>query len=82
MDPEAAMEEGTRLGSRAMFFNAILSLVANIVLPFFVAEAQHTHKDMFAASRWTNLFNKLKVHLGALWAASHLLFAICMGATL
>ena len=81
------MEEGTRLGSRAMFFNAIVSLAANILLPFFVAEVRNGNRaeDKFTMAResiWLRIFNKLKVHLAAMWAASHLLFAICMGATL
>lgn len=87
MAPDAAMEEGTRLGSRAMFYNALLSLAANLVMPFFVAEAKSRQRvqDRIAMSGqkvWVRWFNKLKVPLASLWAASHLLFAICMAATL
>ncbi|KIP03126.1 hypothetical protein PHLGIDRAFT_111240 [Phlebiopsis gigantea 11061_1 CR5-6] len=84
--PEAAMEEGTRLGSRAMFYNAILSLVASIVLPLFAAEtkSRRTLRNTLATapqSVWVRWFNRLKIHLASLWAASHLLFAVCMAAT-
>jgi solute carrier family 45, member 1/2/4 len=87
IDAEMALEEGTRLGSRAMFYNAILSLIASILLPFFVAEAgsrRRMQETLVASSSniWVSWFNKLKVHLAALWAASHFVFAVCMMATL
>lgn len=87
MDSEAALEQGTRLGSRAMFYSAILSLIANVLLPFFVAESgsrKRMQQSLAAApsSIWVRWFNKLKVHLTSLWAASHLIFAVCMVATL
>ncbi|EKM56768.1 uncharacterized protein PHACADRAFT_254080 [Phanerochaete carnosa HHB-10118-sp] len=86
MDYDAAMEEGTRLGSRAMFYNSILALTANLFMPFFVAEAKSRLRmqnkfKMAGQSVWVRWFNKLKMHLASLWAASHLLFAICMLAT-
>lgn len=86
METEAAIEEGTRLGSRAMFFSSLVTLTATILMPFFVAEAksrQRMQAKISAAERsiWVQWFNKLKVHLTSLWAASHLMFAICMGAT-
>ncbi|KAJ3559646.1 hypothetical protein NM688_g217 [Phlebia brevispora] len=85
-DSNVVFEEGTRLGSRAMFYSSILSLVANIIMPFFVAEAasrKHMQDRLSAKPKsiWVRWFNKLKVHLASLWAASHLLFAVCMFAT-
>lgn len=70
-----------------MFYNALLSLLANVMLPFFVSEAgsRKSMQDklaMSAQSIWVRWFDKLKIHLASLWAASHLIFAICMGATL
>ena len=70
-----------------MFYNAILSLIASIFLPFFVAEANSRRKmqeTLLAAppNILIRCFNKLKVHLASLWAASHMLFAVCMFATL
>lgn len=87
MDVEAALEEGTRLGSRAMFYSSILTLVANIVMPFFIAEAisrKHMQERLSTVPKsiWVRLFNKLKIHLASLWAVSHLIFSICMFATL
>ncbi|KAI0694137.1 major facilitator superfamily domain-containing protein [Cytidiella melzeri] len=86
MDVEAALAEGTRLGSRAMFYNAILSLIASIILPFFVAESgsrRRMQERLSSAppSLWVRGFRKLKVNLASLWAASHLIFAACMFAT-
>ena len=96
LDPVRAGDEGTRLGSRAMFYNSILNLVVSIAMPFFVAEASSRKEmqDRLNAEvgtgkgrgkkwmRWLKLFEKMKVHLASLWAASHLLFAVCMFATL
>ena len=87
LDPEEAFDEGTRLGSRAMFYNSIVTLAATIIMPFFVVEVS-SRKQLQARlsaapkSIWVRCFNKVKVHLASLWAASHLLFAVCMTATL
>lgn len=86
LSPEAVMEEGARLGSRAMFYNAVLSLVANILLPLFVNEAGSSKRveNMLGSRKawWIRFYEKIKIHLATLWAFSHLLFAICMIATL
>lgn len=89
LDPTHADDEGTRLGTRALFYSSILSLAISIVMPFFVAEASSRKEmqDRLAAdgkrkSIWARWFDKVKVHLASLWAVSHLLFAICMFATL
>lgn len=88
LTPEQIMEEGARLGSRAMFFNAVLSLTANVLLPLFVSEAGSRKKLESALASgmrrpwWVRLYDRVKIHLGMLWAISHLLFAICMIATL
>ncbi|OCH90826.1 MFS general substrate transporter [Obba rivulosa] len=79
--------EATRLGSRALFYSSILSLTANIILPFFVREAKSSRvlEERLAAGRgqlwWQRLYEKLKVDLATLWAVSHLVFAVCMTAT-
>ncbi|TRM66977.1 major facilitator superfamily domain-containing protein [Schizophyllum amplum] len=77
--------EGTRLGARALFYSALISLVANVCLPSFVAEtASKTRGAALPASptlakppRLT-VPPRMKVHLATLWAASHAVFAICM----
>lgn len=84
---EALDAEATRLGSRALFYSSILSLTANIVLPFFVREARSSRVleerlRARAAGWWRRAHEAMKVHLAALWAASHLVFAVCMVATL
>ncbi|KAH8102283.1 MFS general substrate transporter [Cristinia sonorae] len=87
LTPEEILEEGARLGSRAMLFNAVLSLAANVILPLFVSEAgsrRHLESALGSGTGrpwWIRLYERMKIHLGTLWAVSHLLFAICMGAT-
>ncbi|KDQ32655.1 hypothetical protein PLEOSDRAFT_1073124 [Pleurotus ostreatus PC15] len=80
----------TRLGSRALFYSSLLSLAANILLPFFVAEASDG-SDEFNSRHVSGIRAKLlklgalltrkKVHLASLWAVSHLIFALCMFGT-
>ena len=78
-------EEATRLGSRALFFAALLSLVASFVLPIFVVEAAE-HPSQNQHSSWWNRVCRLprgmQVHLVTMWATSQLVFAGCMFATL
>lgn len=89
-DAQAALDaEATRLGSRALFYSSLLALLANLVLPAFVAEAVRrggNPGDIDQAELWWERLCRvprfLQVHLASLWAVSHLLFAICMMATL
>jgi hypothetical protein len=85
--------EATRLGSRALLFNSLLALAANVALPYFVkgAAKKGGRNTMIRPSTprrrgpWWTLgldLEKFQVHLASLWAASHLIFALCMGATL
>ena len=80
--------EATRLGTRAMFFNALVNVIASIVLPFFVTEAAKSRKALQKKlmerkkSKWVEWFEKAKIHLATLWAISHGVFVICMEATL
>jgi len=85
-DPELNAE-ATRLGSRAMFYSAVLSLLANLILPFFVSEAASSRRLLerklsATKSRWAQMYDRVKLHLATLWAVSHVLFAVCMAATL
>lgn len=94
-EAQAALDtEATQLGSRALFWSSILSLIGNIVLPAFVAETaiNETPKPptRFGYGRshehwWTRLTtipSSLRVHIASLYAFSHLVFAACMFATL
>lgn len=87
MSEELIMAEGTRLGSRALFYQSIISLASNIILPFFVSEAGSRKRMQSAIALgvektwYIRFYEKVKVHLGALWAVAHLLFAVCMVAT-
>ena len=79
--------EATRLGSRALLYSSLVSLASNIVLPFFVKEAGSGVQEgvdglKSAMNRIGWWKRRWKVHLASLWTASHLVFALCMGATL
>jgi solute carrier family 45, member 1/2/4 len=82
-DDSALEAEGTRLGSRALFFQSVTALASNILLPFFVRDDQGKQRDgpSFFEVKTRSILDKFKVHLTTLWAASHLLFFLCMEAT-
>jgi len=63
--------EATRLGSRALFYAALVTLVCNIALPFFIASPGVPKRRLIP-----------EIRLVTLWAFSLLLFALCMMATL
>ncbi|KAF8963511.1 major facilitator superfamily domain-containing protein [Flammula alnicola] len=79
--------EATRLGSRALFYSALLSLFVNLVLPAFVSEAAgHGRPGVpgFEEPWWERVCRvprSMQIHLATLWAVSHLVFASCMLAT-
>ncbi|KAF8148425.1 major facilitator superfamily domain-containing protein [Crassisporium funariophilum] len=79
--------EATRLGSRALFFSALLSLFINLTLPAFVPETTRGQPPSKKGTKesWWDRFCRvpraMQVHLSTLWAASHLVFAGCMFAT-
>jgi solute carrier family 45 protein 1/2/4 len=54
--PAEILAEGTRLGSRALFFSAILAILTNLVLPFFTCTPAAGRLDASARSsnRTTN----------------------------
>jgi solute carrier family 45 protein 1/2/4 len=78
-------DEATRLGSRALFYSALLSLIMSLVLPVFVAKAAG-HPSTNKHSSWWNRMCRVprgvQVHLVTMWATSQLVFAGCMFATL
>ena len=78
-------EEATRLGSRALFYAAVLSLITSLVLPVFVVEAAEQPSQNQDSSWWNRvcrLPSGMQVHLITMWAMSQLAFAGCMFATL
>jgi hypothetical protein len=90
-DEQNALDaEATRLGSRALFFSALLSLFLNLTLPLFVSESVGTRNGRPAIpntvqswfERACRVPRSMKVHLATLWAVSHIVFAACMFATL
>jgi hypothetical protein len=86
-EADALDAEATRLGSRALLFSSILSLVANVLLPFVVSEARQNKSPSAqtttgSISRGRSWMEYCQVHLASLWAASHALFALCMLGTL
>lgn len=77
--------EATRLGSRALLYNSILSLACNMLLPFFVSEATKSRAALerkLNKSRFMMIYDRIKIHLATLWAVSHIVFAVCMAASL
>ena len=84
-DQHTIDEEATRLGSRALFYSALLSLITSLVLPVFVAEAAGHQSQNQRSSWWQQVFRVprgMQVHLVTMWAISQLVFAGCMFATL
>ncbi|KAF8056981.1 major facilitator superfamily domain-containing protein [Lyophyllum atratum] len=92
--PAARDAEATRLGTRALFFSAILSLFLNLVLPAFVATpATRTRRSRVGVGSgareevggvwaWVRVPERMKVNLASLWAVSQLVLAGSMLATL
>ncbi|KAI5121605.1 hypothetical protein M0805_009476 [Coniferiporia weirii] len=80
---DAQDTQATIVGARAFFHFSLVALVANFVLPVFVkGEGERGRVDAGAGTGVSRFLERLKVvHLCELWAASHLLFALCMGAT-
>jgi solute carrier family 45 protein 1/2/4 len=77
--------EATRLGSRALLYSSLLSLLVNITLPIFVSESSTPSVLQNKESWWDRVCrvpNWLQIDLATLWAISHFVFAACMLATL
>lgn len=77
--------EAMRLGSRALFYSALLALTMNLVLPAFVAEAARHPSQNQSLSWWKQVCRVprgMQVPLIMMWATSFLVFAVCMLATL
>ena len=74
--------EATRLGTRALLCNALVSLVANIIMPYFVASQNARHPASPLQPKPKTWLERGRIPLASLWALSHFLFAFCMLATL
>ncbi|KIJ62081.1 hypothetical protein HYDPIDRAFT_189174 [Hydnomerulius pinastri MD-312] len=81
-DDDAAIAldaESTRLGTRALFYSALVSLAANIIMPSFVRQKEsHASSPLQPKKTW---LERVRIHLASLWAVSHFVFAFCMAAT-
>lgn len=75
--------EGTRLGTRAMFYQSLLSLACIAIMPVFVTGGSSI--AVVGKTEWVldaiGIRHVPKIHLASLWAFSHGLFALCMVAT-
>ncbi|KAF9036321.1 major facilitator superfamily domain-containing protein [Panaeolus papilionaceus] len=82
-DRERLDTEATRLGSRALFYSAVISLLFSLILPAFVPapiSATHT-RDPGPAASWKRLFavpTRFQVHVSTMWSISQILLAGCM----
>ncbi|KAG1855651.1 major facilitator superfamily domain-containing protein [Suillus subalutaceus] len=74
-------EEATRLGARALFYSALVSLAANIIMPFFVVRAKEEVAILTPLQLKKPWLERVQVHLATLWAFSLFIFAFCMAAT-
>ncbi|KAH9968022.1 major facilitator superfamily domain-containing protein [Russula dissimulans] len=72
-------EEGTRLGSQAQLFSALLALATTFVAPLVILDANSSSRPMSVGppKRWW----QRKIHLVTLWAVSHLVISLCMFGT-
>ena len=88
VDPnaEGVDAEATRLGTRALFWSACISLFSNFTLPYLVSQAvkRTTIGDLFQEEGGTlrRIARKFQISLAMLWALSHALFTLCMFSTL
>ncbi|KAF8128960.1 major facilitator superfamily domain-containing protein [Boletus edulis] len=73
--------ESTRLGTRALFYSALMSLVANITMPYFIVPQDARHASSPLEPKHKTWLERFRMHLATLWASSHLIFALCMAAT-
>lgn len=88
VDPESEEvdAEATRLGTRALFWSACISLFSNFALPLLVPRAvkRRTIGDLFQeeGGAMKRIARKFQISLPILWALSHGLFTLCMFSTL
>src|ERR1700722_8050393 len=72
VDSDAAADaleaEANRLGSRALFYSAIISLVTNVILPFFVCEAS------YGEARRRSCFERVQVSMVTIWTTPYAVF--------
>ncbi|KAG9313671.1 hypothetical protein JVU11DRAFT_6016 [Chiua virens] len=73
--------EATRLGTRALFYSALVSLIANIVMPSFIVPQRAWHPSSPPRPTQKTWLERVQMHLASLWAFSHFIFAMCMAAT-
>ncbi|KAI6041575.1 major facilitator superfamily domain-containing protein [Pisolithus marmoratus] len=74
--------EATRLGSRALFYSALVALVANLTAPSFVIQDEPAVETNVLQRRgWRRWIKVPRIRLLTLWAISHTVFAGCMWAT-
>jgi len=72
--------EAMRIGSRALFYSAVLTFLINLVLPAFISKSARSlavvDDNSWGVCKW------MRIRLVTIWAVSHFVFAACMFATL
>ncbi|PPQ81361.1 hypothetical protein CVT25_015468 [Psilocybe cyanescens] len=83
-DELAALDaEATRLGSRALFYSALLALFVNLTVPLFVSEATPGGRPGSDSTKYGSIWwericrvpRSMQIHLATIWAVSHFVFA-------
>ena len=79
---EALNEYATILGTRAMFRHSIIALLTTVILPVFV-KADTPNSNGLNDAYKGGFMERLKIfRVCDLWAIGHLIFGLCMFATL
>ncbi len=80
--------EAMRIGSRALFYSAILTFIISLVLPAFILKSARSSAvvGMKSDNSWGDRICRvpkwMQIRLVTIWAVSHFVFAACMFATL
>jgi solute carrier family 45 protein 1/2/4 len=75
--------EAMRIGSRALFYSAVLTFIINLVLPVFIVKSAR-YSAVVGDNSWgiCRVPRWMQIRLVTIWAVSHFVFAACMFATL
>lgn len=74
--------EGTRIGSRALLYGALLGFTSSILLPYIIKDSRsQPGSTSDTTNQLAQIRNKLTISLRSWWAFSHALFGLLLLAT-